>query len=240
VHINERKVLTSQPQILVDNGKNSALFGTEISGFTTATAYGGDNYHLMGLKRGRRMSGLAGQGSFARFWLLDTAVRRIPVDDSLIGQTIRVKCPSFGQALSAVSHKNVTIATPTYPFAAEADLEWIPQDVLVSTNYTVPNFPRKTYCIVGKGANIITLPNATTWKRPIFIKAEGASVLVQRSGSAMINGATSVMMSNSVNLTQPIVTQGYGGINTENTYRRELQLVSNGTNWVIVQETFAG
>lgn len=240
VHVYETGMLSSTSQVLVDNGENAALVGNEIIGFRTASEYSTDNYHLNHFKRGRRGSPMTSKPSFSKFWHLSNAIKRIPVDDSLIGQTIQVRVVSFGQSLATVTGKNVTIATPNYPYPTQADLEWVLVNVLVNTNYTVDNFPKKTFCIVCNGNNTITLPSATTWKRPIFIRAKSGSITVNRSGSALIEGATSFVMGNSVNSYQPVITQGYGGINAENTRRREVTLLSDGTNWFYVSETFAG
>lgn len=103
---------TSQPN--VDSGENASLVGDEILGFRTATLTGALEYDLTNLTRGFRNSEMTGHVIPERFILLEETIIRVEVDWSLVGQTIRVKCVSDGQAIgSVVYYQEVTICDPT-------------------------------------------------------------------------------------------------------------------------------
>ncbi|OFX14030.1 MAG: hypothetical protein A2V59_06545 [Armatimonadetes bacterium RBG_19FT_COMBO_69_19] len=95
---------------------NAILVGEEVAGFTTAAAGGGGAYTLTTILRGRRDTPMTGHGIGEAFVLLSRAVARVSVDDSLVGQTVKVKCVSPGQTLGDVTAQDVVIRVPSHPY----------------------------------------------------------------------------------------------------------------------------
>lgn len=108
---------TSQADVQYNNA-NAALLGDEIVGFAAATLDDAPTraYTLSMLLRGRRDSDMSGHSDGEKFIVLSTAMRRVTVDTSLVGQTLLVKCVSPGQALTDVTAQSVVICAPSSPF----------------------------------------------------------------------------------------------------------------------------
>jgi len=109
----------SQTEVL--NGRNYALIGNEQGGFATVADLGGGTYRLSVLRRGRRSTAMTGHAPGDRFVVVTSAVARVSVDASLVGQVVPVKVVSYGQALGDVTAVNVTIAGNNYPYAPAND-----------------------------------------------------------------------------------------------------------------------
>ncbi len=110
--------LATTTEAQVSQGVNAALVGGELLGFATATLTAPEAYTLTDLLRGGRGSQASGHAAGEPFVLLTPAVLRVPVNATLAGQTVLVKCVSDYQQLSDVAAQPVVIAART-PTAVE-------------------------------------------------------------------------------------------------------------------------
>lgn len=94
-------------------GINHALVGDEILGYREAELIGADEYTIKKLLRGERSTPMSGHATGERFVNLTDAVVRVVVPDSLIGETVKVKCVSPYQVLDDVTAIDVIIAPKT-------------------------------------------------------------------------------------------------------------------------------
>jgi hypothetical protein len=116
-------LLNSTTETAVLNHDNVAKLGAEYLGFATATLGSTANrYTLSDLRRGGVGTSMVGHVAGDDFVALTTAVSRILVDSSLIGQAIQVKCLSAYQVLSDVTAQDVVIIAPTAPYATAGDV----------------------------------------------------------------------------------------------------------------------
>lgn len=114
--------LTSTSAQDVISGNNACLIGDEIASYQTATATGDFSFTLSNITRGRRGSAMSGHTSGERFWHLTSAVVRIKLPSSCIGNTIYVKAVAQGQDIADVTPLTVLIPANVYPYATPGDL----------------------------------------------------------------------------------------------------------------------
>lgn len=118
--------LESTAQDNVDEGENASLVGNEILGFRTATLTGALQYDLTNLTRGFRNSEMTGHSVPEMFVLLEETAIRVQVSWDLVGETIRIKCVSDGQAIGAVAdYQEVTVCDPTLQQIGGRNFSWI-------------------------------------------------------------------------------------------------------------------
>ncbi|MEQ1935301.1 MAG: phage tail protein, partial [Fimbriimonadaceae bacterium] len=104
--------LASDTDSNIEAGSNQAIIGEEIVGFGTATLGATYNYTLSHLRRGERASVMSGHATGERFCQLTSAVVRVALPDSAIGDTVKVKVVSTREDIADVTAKNVVIMTP--------------------------------------------------------------------------------------------------------------------------------
>lgn len=112
-------------------GINHALLGSEILGYREAELTGSNAYTLKKLRRGERGTPMDGHATGELFVNLTDSVVRVPVSETLVGETVKVKCVSPYQTIGDVASIDVVIAprTPT-------DVETLKASVLVPREIT--------------------------------------------------------------------------------------------------------
>lgn len=108
----------------VDAGtKNAAILGQELIGFASVTPLGNGAFRLATIRRGRMKSAMTGHAVGERFAVLSSATSaRVAVADSLVGQTVQIKCIGAGETLAGVAAKSVVIAAANRPFASPQEV----------------------------------------------------------------------------------------------------------------------
>ncbi|NJO82928.1 MAG: hypothetical protein HC828_08980 [Blastochloris sp.] len=108
--------LSSEEEIDVLNGSNTALIGTEVVAFTTATLIDTRTYRLSGLIRGLRntQSSIATHVADERFLLLNTAVKFHQVDLAARDSTRNYKAISVGSEIDETDEQSLTLAMTTF------------------------------------------------------------------------------------------------------------------------------
>lgn len=108
------------------NGANAAMLGDEVIQFVTVTSLGNNQYRLSRLLRGRRGTEVHG-GSHAignRFVLLDEGrVKRVTVDQSLVGKDVLLKAVTVGTTVAAASPVSLNITGDELKPLAPAHVE---------------------------------------------------------------------------------------------------------------------
>lgn len=107
------------------NGVNAALCGTELISFLNVAAGSGNlEFLLTTITRGQRGTNTSGHTIGERFWLLNSAVARVSVSPTLVGNSILVVAIGYGQNITDadVSPVSVTVALNNYPYARPSDL----------------------------------------------------------------------------------------------------------------------
>ena len=116
----QRGVLNSASASDILSGTNACLIGNEIVQFTTATVIGTLQYRLSGLLRGQRGTDYAwgSHSTGEAFVLLTNAVKRVILDDSVIGKSVLLKVIGAYGSLAAASPQTVLVTGAEYkPYA---------------------------------------------------------------------------------------------------------------------------
>lgn len=102
--------LQSVSELAVLNGANAALLGSEIIQFKTASLISDGKYKLSGLLRGRLGTewAIPAHAAGERFVLLDSALDKETVANSIIGQVRKYKSVTVGQSLASVTSQDFT------------------------------------------------------------------------------------------------------------------------------------
>jgi hypothetical protein len=103
-------------------GLSRIRLGSEILSYLTATLQSGTTYEIASLLRGQRDTPTS-HGSGEKFCLLNGAVTRISVADSLVGESLDVICVSPGETVGSQTPVTVTIAEPTSPYPTQESLQ---------------------------------------------------------------------------------------------------------------------
>jgi hypothetical protein len=115
---------TTSGEVLV--GGNEALIGSEYVGFTTASpTVGAPNYqyNLSTFQRGLRGTASSGHAAGDPFVMVSSpAPLRVTLSNSLIGQTVLVKCVGAFDTLADVTAVSVPISTPNAPYVTSGVL----------------------------------------------------------------------------------------------------------------------
>jgi len=162
---------------LILQGANLALVDDEIIQFQTAVDESG-NWRISTLERGRLNTATVAHSIGARFILLSGGVVAVPASPSLVGTTLTLRAPSYGEQPS-------TGIPGDYVFTGESQREWPPTHLVSTFAANIWTFSWRPRARLGSSAHPIVSLYFLGWR--ITFDIGGAPVIYDFADTTMSN-----------------------------------------------------